>query len=237
MLNEIFAQPMGELRNLFSCRARDHFLYPDETDLDGCNMLPRAWFPTLLKAAYSAESIDEMFTTCDANGDDGVTWTELRNCFEDDDGMMKRWMLRDLHLCYDQVYTGSTFDEKLDRTEFENMVSHQSSLWTLAHNGDECAAAFLEYDKNGDLLLQYGESQSWIMAYGDFAEGTKKGQKKTFHRNWWAGADLHDSELDDNDLTWFEFSQACPNVTTIGGPAPPTPPSTVPTIEELAEIA
>ena len=153
MLNQIFPETTGGLRNLYSCRAKDHFLFTDETDEDGCNLLPRAWFPTLVRAAYSATSIDEMFTTCDANADDGLTWTEVRNCFEADDGEMKRWMLRDLHLCYDQVYTGSTFDEKLDKDEFAAMVSHQSSLWDLAHDGDECAAAFLAYDRNEDLLL------------------------------------------------------------------------------------
>jgi len=43
-------------------------------------------------------------------------------------------MLRDLHRCYDQIYSGSsTFDEKLDKSEFEAMVAHQSLLWDLAH--------------------------------------------------------------------------------------------------------
>ena len=116
------------------------------------------------------------------------------------------------------------------------MVSHQSALWDLAHDGNECAAAFLAYDQNEDLLLQYGESQRWILDFGDFEAGTKNWQKKTFHRNWWTGADLHEPEFDDNDLTWYEFSQACPDVTTTGSADPPTPPVTVKTIEELAVI-
>ena len=224
MLNQIFPQTSGGLRNLQSCIPKDHFLFTDETDEDGCNLLPKAWFPTLMKADYSATSIDEMFTTCDTNGDEGLTWTEVRNCFEADDGEIKRWMLRELHRCYDQIYTGSTFDEKLDKAEFELMVNHQSLLWDLAHDGDECAAAFLAYDKNEDLLLQYGESQSWIMDFGDFTAGTKNWQKKIYHRNWWALADLHEPELNDNDLTWHEFSQACPGVPTTGGADPPVPP-------------
>ena len=158
MLDQIFSQPMDDPRYLHSCIAKDHFLLTNETDVDGCNLLPRAWFPSLMRADYTSTSIDEMFTTCDANGDDGVTWAEVRDCFEADDGEMRRWMLRDLHRCYDQIYTDSTFDEKLDKSEFERMVSHQSSLWELAHDGDVCAAAFLEYDKNGDLLLQHRES-------------------------------------------------------------------------------
>ena len=115
MLNQIFPEATNGLRNLQTyCRAKDHFLFPDETDEDGCNLLPRAWFPTLVKAEYSDTSIDEMFTTCDRNGDYGVTWLELVKCFEGDDGAMKKWMLRDSFLCYDQLYTGSTFDDQLD---------------------------------------------------------------------------------------------------------------------------
>ena len=117
------------------------------------------------------------------------------------------------------------------------MVSHQSALWDLAHDGNECAAAFLAYDQNEDLLLQYGESQRWILDFGDFEAGTKNGKKKTFHRNWWTGADLHEPEFDDNDLTWYEFSQACPGVSTIGSADPPTPPYVGKTIEELAQIS
>ena len=89
------------------------------------------------------------------------------------------------------------------------MVTHQSTLWDLAHDGDECAAAFLKYDQNEDLLLQFGESQRWFLDFGDFPAGTKNLKKKTFHRGWWAAADLHEPEFDDNDLTWHEFSQAC----------------------------
>jgi len=63
-------------------------------------------------------------------------------------------MLRDLHRCYDQIYPNSTFDEKLDKVEFEALVAHQSTIWGLAHEGeDACAAAFLAFDKNEDLLL------------------------------------------------------------------------------------
>ena len=65
------------------------------------------------------------------------------------------------------------------------MVTHQSTLWDLAHDGDECAAAFLKYDQNEDLLLQYGESQRWILDFGDFPAGTKNLKKRTFHRGWW----------------------------------------------------
>ena len=72
------------------------------------------------------------------------------------------------------------------------------------------------------------------MDFGDATTGTKLYQKKTYHRNWWTGADLHEPELDDNDLTWHEFSQACPNVPTTGGADLPTPPDLGKTIEELA---
>ena len=137
---------------------RDSFLFDDQTMMDGCDLLPRAWFPTLLKADYSQERVDEMFTTCDDNEDGGVGYGELKKCFEADGGEYKRWMLREMHRCYDQVYTNSTFDEKLDKSEFEGMVVHQSSLWDLAYASDTCAMAFLAYDKDGDLLLQFGES-------------------------------------------------------------------------------
>ncbi len=176
-------------RHLHTCRPRDSFLFPGETTEDGCHLLPRAWFPSLVDAGYSPASIDEMFAACNANSDGGVTWAELRTCFEADEGDIKRWMLRELHRCYDQIYANSIFDEKLDEFEFAAMVGHQSSLWELAHEGDACARAFLAYDRNGDLLLQFQESKRWILDYGDVATGATNRQKKAWHRNWWAGAD------------------------------------------------
>ena len=163
LLGQDTVTSMG-LRRLNSCLPRDSFLFPDEQDsTDGCDLLPRAWWPTLMRAQYSEESISAMFATCDGintgKPDGGLTWRELRDCFEADGGDSPRWMIRELHRCYDQIYTDiATFDEKLDESEFEALVAHQSSLWDAAHDGDACAAAFLAHDKNRDLLLQYGES-------------------------------------------------------------------------------
>jgi len=101
LLGQDTVSSMG-LRHLNSCLPRDSFLFPDEQDsTDGCDLLPRAWWPTLLKAQYSEESIATMFTTCDANEDGGITWMELRDCFEADNGDSPRWIIRELHRCYD----------------------------------------------------------------------------------------------------------------------------------------
>ena len=74
------------MRHLDSCISRDHFLFTDETTTDGCDLLPRAWFPTLLKAEYSQEAVESMYDTCNVNGDGGVSFNELINCFEADNG-------------------------------------------------------------------------------------------------------------------------------------------------------
>ena len=77
---------MGSLRHLDSCIAKAHFLFTDETTEFGCDLLPRAWFPTLLKAEYSLESVESMYDTCNVNDDGGVSFKELRDCFETDGG-------------------------------------------------------------------------------------------------------------------------------------------------------
>jgi len=47
---------------------------------------------------------------------------------------------------------------------------------------------------------------------------------------------MHDPDWSDNDLTWYEFSRACPSMTVIGSPDPPEPPLKFKTPEELTEI-
>lgn len=186
---------------------------------DDCHLLPRAWFPSLVAAGYSPASIDEMFAACDADTDGGVTWGELNECFEADEGDAKRLLLKELHECYDRILPGSTFDKKLDLTEFTGLVLHQSSLRELAHGGDGCAKAFLAFDSNEDLLLQFSESRRWILEYGDETTGANDRQKKKYHRDWWTGA-----ELNGNDLTWSIFTQICPGVPVTGSPDPPAEP-------------
>ena len=77
---------MGQVRHLDSCIAKAHFLFTDETTEYGCDLLPRAWFPTLLKAEYSLEAVESMYDTCNVDGDVGVSFYELINCFETDEG-------------------------------------------------------------------------------------------------------------------------------------------------------
>jgi len=72
--------------------------------------------------------------------------------------------------------------------------------------------------------------------YGDFAEGTTIQAKQNYHRNWWFSADLHEPDYSDNDLTWYEFALACPNMDVTGSPAPPEPPLKFKTPEELTVI-